>query len=99
MDCPEVFHLKKHYLESFSWLLHTLPPSEPKTSFAERDETRMQGFPWYRYLKDALKFEFVVEALQAVSHPGLLWQFAQVNHLNPSGTSCIVEIKLSVGKH
>lgn len=70
MDCPEAHHLKKHYPKSSFGLQHTLPPSGPKTSSAERDEMRMQGFPLYRCLRDVSEFEFVVGVLQAESHPG-----------------------------
>lgn len=88
MDCLEVCHLKKHCPKSFVWLLHTLPPAGPKTSSAERDEWRMQGFLRYRYLKDVSKFEFVAGVLQAESRPGLQWQFEQVSHPNPNWISC-----------
>jgi len=71
MDCPEAFLLKKHYPKSFFAPLRILPPFEPKTLSAESDGRRMQGFPWYRYWKDALKFEFEVGVQQAGSHPGL----------------------------
>lgn len=71
MDCPEAYQLKKHYPKSFFVPLHTLPPAGPKTSSAERDETRMQGFLLCRCLKDVSRFESVVGVLQAESHPGL----------------------------
>lgn len=82
-DCPEAYHLKKHCPESFFGLQHTLPPAGPKTSSAERDETRTQSFLQYRCLKDVSEFGFVAVALLAESHPGSQWQFEQANHQSP----------------
>lgn len=48
-DCPEAFLLKKHYPKSFVGPLRTLPPAGPETSSAERDGTRLRGFPRCRY--------------------------------------------------
>lgn len=71
MYCPEAYHLKKHCPKSFVGLRRIRPHAGPKTSSAERDETRTQDFLLCRCLWDASRFGSAAEVLQAESRPGL----------------------------